>query len=68
MPRGSGKDRGGKPHLGCVSRDEVVHSLFFAESGNRRQHSESITAEQDEVLGVGSNTGDPGIVDVVDGI
>ena len=62
------KGTGGKPCLGSVSRDEVVHSLLFTETGNRGQHSESVAAEQDEILGVGSNTGDPGVVNVVDGV
>lgn len=57
-----------KSCLSCVARDEVVHGLLFAEAGNGRQHSKGIAAEQDEVLGMGSNAGNPGVVDVVNGV
>lgn len=46
----------------------MVHSLLFAEAGDGGEHSKSVTAEQNEILGMRPHTGDPGIVDVVDGV
>ena len=46
----------------------MIHGLLFGEARDWRQHAKSITAQQDEILGVGSHTWNPGVVDVVDRI
>ena len=46
----------------------MVHGLLLAEFADRGQHSKGITAQEDEIFGVRSDAGDPGIADVVDRI
>jgi hypothetical protein len=58
----------GNLYLGGVAGDEVVHGLLLGEARDGRQHTEGVAAQQDEVLGVGPNAGDPGVVDEVDGV
>ena len=53
-------------NLGSVAGDEVVHDLAFRQLGHRRQHSKSITREQDNVLGVTTDARDLCIRDVLD--
>ena len=55
-------------YLGSVATDEVVHGLLLGQLADRGQHPKGITAEKDEVLGVRAHTGDPGVVNVVDGV
>lgn len=55
-------------NLGSVTADEVVHGLFLGQLAHRRQHPKGITAQQDEILGVGPDTWYPGICNVVNGV
>ena len=52
-------------HLGSVARDKMVHGLLQSQTGDRWQHSEGVTAEEDQVLGVRAQAGHAGIVDVL---
>ena len=46
----------------------MVHGLLLGEAGDGGQHAKGVTAQQDEVLGVGAHAGDPGVVDELDGV
>jgi hypothetical protein len=52
-------------HLGSVARNEVVHRLSAGEPGHWGQHSERITAQQDDVLRVRPNARDFGVLDML---
>ena len=55
-------------YLCSVAADEVVHGLLLGELADRWKHAKGITAQQYEILGMGTHTRNPGIVDVVDGV
>ena len=53
-------------NLGSVAGDEVVHGLLLGQTGHRWQYAKSVTAQQDEILGVRAHAGDARVGDVVD--
>lgn len=59
----------GTSHFGGVTRDEVEHGLLGRELGDRRQHTASITGEEDDVRGmVVAQAGDLGVLNVLNGV
>ncbi len=55
-----------RAHLGGVPGDEVVHRLLRGQFADRRQHAEGVAAQQDDVLGVGSDARDARVGNVLD--
>jgi hypothetical protein len=59
----------GTSHLGGVTGDEVVHGLLGAEFGDRRENTAGVACEEDDVGGVvAGNTGNLGVLDVLNGV
>lgn len=59
----------GTSHLRSVSGDEVVHGLFGCELRDWWQDTASVASEEDDVCWVAvSDTGDLGVLDVLDGV
>lgn len=55
-------------NLGSVAGDEVVHGLLLSQTGHRWQYAKSVTAQQDEILGVGAHAGDARVGNIVNRI
>lgn len=53
-------------NLGSVSVEEVLHGLFGGELADRREDSESIGGEEDDVFGMSANTGNARAIDEFD--
>ena len=58
----------GARHLGGVAGQEVIHGLARGEPGDGRQHTEGVSRQHDDGVGLARNAGEAGIGDVADGI
>ena len=55
-------------NLGRVAREEVVHGLTSAQTRDRREHTEGVRRQKDDVLGVAAHGSLLVVGDVVDGV
>ena len=51
-----------------VSTDEMIHRLLGRQSGNRGQNTKGIAGEENDVAGLGAQTGDFCVLDELDRI
>ena len=58
----------GPGNLGSIARVEVIQGLCGGQPGDRGQHGESITGQENDILGVASNSRQQRIVDVLEGV
>ena len=58
----------GTGHFGRVAADEVVHRLFGRQAGHRRQHTEGIVGQKDDIARVAAHAGNLGVLDELDGV